>query len=81
MQADSDDQDETRKQTEMMDQMLGVPVDVYDVNLNQPARKIGFRGGPSVDAHVGTDQNKNHLSGKDWYYSDLHRSLLHEFCK
>ena len=58
----------------------GLAIDVYDVNQNQSVRQIGFRN-PKVDAYVGTDQNRNHLSGKDWYYSDLHRTLLREYCK
>lgn len=32
-----------------------------------------------VDSMVGTDQNRQLLAAKDWYYSDLHRRLMAEF--
>lgn len=32
-----------------------------------------------VDMQVATDRNKEFVSGKDWYFSNLNRSLMTKF--
>lgn len=41
------------------------------------AQRIGFKEMTSIA--VGTDYNRQMLTCKDWYYSDLNRSLIIDF--
>lgn len=54
-------------------------VDVYDCSPEKSVEinKIGIK--QTADMKVGTDQNKNLLSSRDWFYSDIHRRLLIQF--
>jgi hypothetical protein len=54
-----------------MDELAGrTKIDIYDCNKHQPVIKIGIKK-EGVDASVGTDEPA-FISGKDWYYSELH---------
>jgi hypothetical protein len=84
VQADSEERNEIETLTALIDLKSEYKtIDIYDLDRKNHVKKAPFRTlfyGERASKGVGTDLKRKNLTTTDWFYSELYRKTLRQFC-